>query len=140
MKLLVCLKCNDVFNLNYEKKTCSCEQTWGKYFSDGLHAEYGGPCLPLGFANGSFETALLNQPEKDWGKEFTAFVIQKECPTMKRVGEAPVIPKRESRDEMMKRIMDEMLTEQILKKPLDNPAQKRETEKVSKRAPKAKKK
>lgn len=140
MKLLVCIKCNDVFNLNYEKKTCSCEQSWGKYFSDGLHAEYGGPCLPLGFANGSFETALLNQPEKSWGKDFTAFVIQKECDTMKRVGPAPEIPKRESREEMMKRILDEALMNQIANKLLDSEPKKRQNNKVSKPKSKAKKK
>lgn len=115
-----------------ETKTCSCTKSWGKYLADKLHAEYGGPCLPLGFANGSFVTALRNQPEKDWGKEFTAFVIQKECPTMKRHGDAPVIPKVESHEEMVKRVMDEMLMAQAgltppkktIKKPRKNKTKK----------------
>lgn len=140
MKLLVCVKCNDVFNLNYEVKTCSCKESWGKYFEDGLHAEYGGPCLPLGFANGSFIHALHNQPEKDWGKDFTAFVIQKECPTMKRIGPAPEIKKPETHEEKMKRIMEELLLTQISNKPLDKKPKKKQNKKITKPNPKAKKK
>jgi hypothetical protein len=136
MKLLVCIKCNDVFNLNYEKKTCSCEQSWGKYFEDGLHAEFGGPCLPLGFANGSFFSALRNQPEKDWGKEFTAFVIQKECPTMKRVGPAPEIPKPESEAERVRRLFEAVLIETTVNKSLDKTKGKSQ----NKKNPTAKKK
>ena len=31
MKLLLCLDCDDIFNLGYELKTCSCGTTKGKY-------------------------------------------------------------------------------------------------------------
>jgi hypothetical protein len=108
MKLLVCLECQDVFNLRYETKACSCGKSSGKYFEDGLHAEYQGPCLPLGFANSSFIKALKEQPQRDWGKEFTAFVIQKECPTMKRNGPEPKI-NLETPEERMLRLMSEVL-------------------------------
>lgn len=132
MKLLVCLKCSDVFNLNYHKKECSCQESWGRYFEDGLHAEYGGPCLPLGFANGSFFTALRNQPEKDWGKDFTAFVIQKECPTMKRIGPAPEIPKpAETEYDRVRRLVEESLKETILQKPIAKPKKKPDNKKVT---------
>ena len=88
MKLLVCVACNDVFNLNYKDKSCSCGKSKGKYLKDGLHAEYEGPCIPLGFRNDSFHKALREQPATGYeGKEFTAFVIQRECPTMKKVDE-----------------------------------------------------
>ncbi len=84
MKLLCCLECKDVFSLSFTEKKCSCGKTTGKYL-DVMNAEYKGPCVPLGFANSSFIEAVKNQPEKDWGKDFTAFVIQKQCDTMKRI-------------------------------------------------------
>lgn len=88
MKLLVCIKCNDVFNLSFKEKSCSCGQSQGKYFEDGLNATYKGPCMPLGFRNDSFHQALKEQPADGFkGKEFTAFVIQRECPTMKKEDE-----------------------------------------------------
>jgi hypothetical protein len=85
MKLLRCNKCLDVFSIHYDVRECSCGETSGKYFEDGLHAIYKGDCTPLGFANGSFRQAIHNQPEKGWGEDFTAFVIQKECDTFKKV-------------------------------------------------------
>lgn len=137
MKLVICIKCNDIFNLRYEKKTCSCGQTWGHYLEDGLHAKYGGPCLPLGFANGSFITALRNQPEKDWGKDFTAFVIQKECPTMERIGEAPVIPKpQETETERLYRLALEMGMSQAAKNTSQNKSSKSTRKKVAKKVKK----
>lgn len=85
MKLLFCLECKDVFNLSFAVKKCSCLKTSGNYLPDGINAEYSGPCVPLGFANSSFIQAVRNQPERDWGKDFNAFVIQKQCDTMKRI-------------------------------------------------------
>lgn len=49
-----------------------------------MNAEFKGPAIPLGFHNTYFFNALKNQPKKDWGKEFTAFVIEKNCPTFKK--------------------------------------------------------
>jgi len=51
---------------------------------DRLNAEIYGPCVPLGFNNFSFMAAVERQPEKGPGKEFVAFVIEKDCPTIKR--------------------------------------------------------
>ncbi len=82
MKLIHCNECRDVVSLRYEWRYCVCGQSGGHYV-DNLNAEIKGPCTPLGFANNSFNHALLNQPEKDWGKEFNAFVIEKKCPTVK---------------------------------------------------------
>lgn len=84
MKLLFCRKCQDVFKLHTITKTCHCGETSGKYFEDELNAEYEGPCIPLGFANSSLTQAIRNQPESGWGFNFDAFVIPKECPTMKK--------------------------------------------------------
>ena len=54
MKLLLCLDCDDIFNLGYELKTCSCGTTKGKY-TDERNAIYCGVnAIPLGIANDSF--------------------------------------------------------------------------------------
>lgn len=85
MKLLVCKECSDVFSLRLDKeRTCECGKTKGKY-TDNINAVYSGPCYPLGFANSSFIDAIWNQPESGMGKDFTAFVIPKECTTMKKI-------------------------------------------------------
>lgn len=69
----------------YEVRKCSCGCTWGKYI-DNLNAEYGGEdAVPIGFANDSFRAALENQPETAPGELFCAFVIEKNCPTFKRI-------------------------------------------------------
>lgn len=88
MKLLLCHECGDVFNLKSEVKTCSCGQTRGQY-TDDLNAVYDGG-IPLGFANSSFLEAVIAQPESGLGKEFTAFVIPRECSTFKPTHEARV--------------------------------------------------
>lgn len=85
MKLLVCLKCSDIFNLKRELKFCSCGESSGKYLDD-LTAEINGDCEPIGFSNASFIDALKKQRienknydgNKDTccrGIEFNAFII-----------------------------------------------------------------
>lgn len=82
MKLLYCKSCGDIFSLGYREKSCSCGNTKGKYFEDGLHAVYSGDqSIPLGISNPSFHDALHNQPEEGMGKNFEAFIIPKECKT-----------------------------------------------------------
>jgi len=83
MKLLFCPKCQDVFKLDYRTKHCNCAHTYGRYLKDGLNAEISEGAIPLGFANGSFVKALQNRPDYDWGERFEAFVIEKNCPTVK---------------------------------------------------------
>lgn len=41
--------------------------------------------MPLGIANSSFIDALKNQPEEGMGKRFEAFVIPKQCPTLRKI-------------------------------------------------------
>lgn len=82
MKLIFCKKCNDVVALRRQERSCFCGESKGAYGPDGLHATISGFAIPLGFANSSFEHALRNQPEEGWGKVFTAFVIEKDCPTV----------------------------------------------------------
>ena len=82
MKLLFCNSCNDTFRLFVDSPTtCRCGATQGQYEEDGVHAWFTGPATPLGFANRSFVQALGNQPQQGPGRTFTAFVIEKDCPT-----------------------------------------------------------
>lgn len=85
MKLLRCNLCGDVFSITYKTKTCTCGESSGVYFKDGINAQYKGNCTPIGFANNSFRRALDNQPLDGAGKEFLAFVIPEICPTIKRI-------------------------------------------------------
>lgn len=80
MKLLFCTQCLDIFNLTLKEKKCSCGKSGGQYI-DELNAVYWGKCIPLGITNNSFIDAANNQPESGMGKEFTAFVIPRECDT-----------------------------------------------------------
>ena len=89
MKLLLCTECKDIFNLSMEQKICSCGKTKGQYI-DHLNAEYEGPAVPLGFANFSFYHAVKKQPEEGFGKEFTAFVIEKQCPTFVKINQEEI--------------------------------------------------
>jgi len=97
MKLLLCMKCSDIFSLTFEDRTCKCGETSGKYIDD-LNAEIKGECMPIGFANSSFINALKMQEienkhydgNKDTcckGQEFTAFIIPEWAKSVKRVEE-----------------------------------------------------
>lgn len=83
MKLLLCNKCVDIFNLTDEEKTCKCGITKGRYINM-IDAVYSGNCTPLGIDNSSFHKALLNRPKDGIGVAFNAFVIPEECKTFKK--------------------------------------------------------
>ncbi len=87
MKLIFCKKCYDVKKIHTTKVFCACEKSWGRYYPNGLDAEYGGEAIPLAFVNKSFAGALYTQPATDnhGGVPFAAFVIPKECKTYKKV-------------------------------------------------------
>jgi hypothetical protein len=83
VKLVFCSKCQDVYKLDFERRTCKCGQTWGQYAEDGLHATFGGiSAYPLGFNNMSLITAVAFQPTQGVGQRFESFVIPKLCETM----------------------------------------------------------
>jgi hypothetical protein len=79
VKLNYCSECQDVYNLTFEKRTCSCGASFGYYKRDGLNAIIGGTAIPLGFTNGSFGSARASRPKSGLGMQFTAFVIPEEC-------------------------------------------------------------
>jgi hypothetical protein len=85
MKLAYCKLCGDVFSLKTEWKSCMCGDTAGRYFKDGLNAEIvGDNAVALGFENKSFRQALDQEPDTRPSVEFTAFVIEKNCPSILR--------------------------------------------------------
>ena len=83
MKLIFCPHCNDVVKLREAHRTCWCGKSGGMYLQDGLHAIIYGDAVPIGFQNKSFYYACLSQPEEGKGKNFIAFVIPKQCPTVR---------------------------------------------------------
>jgi hypothetical protein len=84
MKLFICSECQDVVKCASITRTCECGASWGKYLDD-LNAVYGGKAIPLGFDNYSLFFATQHQPQVGLGKQFTAFVIPKKCPTFKKI-------------------------------------------------------
>ena len=84
MKLILCEHCKDVVALRLENRKCFCGRCGGAYLKDGLNALIWGDCIPLGFENISFISALKNQPDNGMGRRFEAFVIPKECNTISR--------------------------------------------------------
>lgn len=103
MKLLICIKCNDVFKLRHDYKECSCGACGGQYIDDvnvkvwGTKDRY----FVLGFANFSLVTALHEQiAEGDSdelmfyagkmtpiGRDFTAFVVPDAADSVERTGQ-----------------------------------------------------
>ena len=87
MKLLFCKECQDCIKLVPQRESrCMCGKSRGTVKPDGLNAIISGDnCVVIGFSNPSLHNAIMNQPQKGMGKYFVAFVIPKECPTVKRV-------------------------------------------------------
>ena len=81
MKLVYCKKCKQVFSLTNHTKRCSCKESSGAYYKDGIHAWIKGDCVPLGVDSNAFNKAVSNQPE-DHYKFFKAFVIEKRAKTV----------------------------------------------------------
>lgn len=84
MKLVWCIECNDLFNLDNHPKTCSCGKCGGRYLGK-LNAEYWGKAIPVGFDNVTMALAVKFQPEEGRGSRFDAFIIPKKCPTLKKI-------------------------------------------------------
>lgn len=80
MKLIYCPICLDIVKLRYDKRTCGCGASWGRYLEDGLRAEIGGQAVPLAFDNTGFYDALKRRPESGYGPYFNAWVIARDDP------------------------------------------------------------
>ena len=101
MKLLLCAKCQQVFNLGFKYRECDGNHCGGQYI-DHLNAKVWGD-LPnafvLGFSNSSLTGALRDQLHigdqspsylpgygmTPKGREFTAFVIPDAASSVERV-------------------------------------------------------
>jgi hypothetical protein len=84
MKLIGCKVCNDIVALRHFARECFCGKSFG-YYTDEANAVYGGEAIPIGILNYTLHEAISCQPEGGAGKQFTAFVIPKQCPTFERV-------------------------------------------------------
>lgn len=71
MKLLLCLECSDMFNLDLKMKKCSCGKTKEQYIDN---------------SNASLKEAIVNKPDEGLGKKFTAFTIQKTALSLSKEG------------------------------------------------------
>ena len=80
MKLIFCPDCQDVFKLAKILRSCECGKCSGKYINN-LEAIHNNG-IPLGFNNQSLGMACAQQPVAGLGKNFEAFVIARNIPTM----------------------------------------------------------
>lgn len=91
MKLVLCLRCHDVFKLAKRVRRCACKHSSGKYLSDGLKSEVQASpdTVVLGFLNYRLRNAIMDQqalgdrPDK-LGREFTAFIMPDDAPNVVR--------------------------------------------------------
>ncbi len=58
MKLLNCLKCNDIFAIKSTVKQCDCGLSKGMYQKDQLNVVIVGECRVLGMLNQEYVTSL----------------------------------------------------------------------------------
>jgi len=84
MKLIFCLDCGDVRALNYEITLCNCQNSGGQYV-DKINAEIWGNAIPLGFRVRDFRQAIAHQSMVGKGREFCAFTIPVNCPSVKKL-------------------------------------------------------
>ena len=90
MKLIFCLKCNDLVALKREPRTCQCGQSGGVYV-DASVVEIHGPCMPIGIHNKELIWAIRDQ------FEFGDLKEQFQCEPLGRNVAAWVIPTGSSR-------------------------------------------
>lgn len=84
MKLIFCPECEDIVKLQLEHRSCRCGKSGGMYYRDGTGAMITGAAIPIGIHNSTFAEAIRKQPSHGRGKEFTAFVIPKNCAVIDR--------------------------------------------------------
>ena len=66
LKLLFCNKCQDLFKLSKQVKSCSCGTISGAYENDGRYAWYKGfGAIPIGLNNSNFVKLLHGLSEFD---------------------------------------------------------------------------
>lgn len=89
MKLLLCLKCNDVRKIasgTGAQTFCDCGRVWARYV-DEINAEWNGHGFLIGLSNPSLVQALRDQRDMGdlpdgMGRRFEAFIIPSAAPTV----------------------------------------------------------
>ena len=87
MKLLLCKSCQDIVRpLIGKERSCECGACTIIGESDGITVTYSGKekAVIFGFNNSSLVQAVRNQPNEGMGKDFIAFVIPKNCSSVKK--------------------------------------------------------
>jgi hypothetical protein len=76
VKLLICTKCGQIFNLEFHVKYCGCGQTFGKYLEDGDSVEISPKAVCLGVDNKQLISAIKNRTYKEeYVRNFNAWVF-----------------------------------------------------------------
>jgi len=83
MKLIYCTHCKSVINLNKRRKICPCKRSSGKMLDD-LICEISGFAIVLQFGSTRFKEAIENQAEKGLGRNFDAYVLPRNTPSVKK--------------------------------------------------------
>lgn len=86
MKLLWCSACHDLLRIYPgDWRRCQCGKSAGRYGADGIEGLFIGEAIPLGIVNDSLTAALRNRPDSGKGERFTAFVIPREAPRVRKL-------------------------------------------------------
>lgn len=84
-KMLFCCVCQTHAQLFVNRHSfCECRESHGRLRSDGVIAEVWGPCIEWGYNIADFMRAIKHRPLKGRGSNFNAFVIAKQCITIRR--------------------------------------------------------
>lgn len=81
MKLVMCLACGDVFNLDVNLKECKCGRTEGRYLGK-INAYYkGDTAIPLELDNADLAKAINDNSIEKSDVPFKSFVVSRDSPT-----------------------------------------------------------
>ena len=86
MKLLLCKGCQDIVRpLIGKERSCECGACTIVGHHDNVTVVYSGEkAVLIGFKNSSLIHAVANQPQNGMGKDFVAFVLPKNCASVKK--------------------------------------------------------
>ena len=88
MKLLFCIKCNDLFKISTRLKRCRCGECFGKYTAN-RHAliSDSDDCMVVRISNTSFRLAINTFQSSGEGIDLKGTVIEKSDQTVHRIKE-----------------------------------------------------
>ncbi len=92
MILIHCKHCNDIFNIDFEKKTCTCG------ISSGVHTDeqtvlIEGNCNAVEFKDESFDMSIfLNEEKPHESHYFVSNIMAEDHPFLKRIIKPKIKP------------------------------------------------